>query len=104
MKKNSLKNKILFYLPTFRKGCNRSDSENIFENNILNIESYDEKELVRFLEDNIGKIMSWANVLFLFLFSIHLFNFPDKFIILWCVFSIGVFWLQYKKLCDFLSY
>ena len=45
-------NKILFYLPTFRKGCNRSDSENIFENNILNIESYDEKELVRFLEDN----------------------------------------------------
>lgn len=55
--------------------------------------------MVRFLEDNIGKIMSWANVLFLFLFSIHLFNFPDKFIILWCVFSIGVFWLQYKKLC-----
>ena len=45
-------NKIIFYLPTFRKGCNRSDSENIFENNILNIESYNEGELLKFLEKN----------------------------------------------------
>lgn len=45
-------NKIIFYLPTFRKGCNRKDSENIFENNILNIESYNETELLDFLEKN----------------------------------------------------
>ena len=45
-------NKIIFYLPTFRNGCNRIDSKNIFENNILNIESYKEEELVEFLDKN----------------------------------------------------
>ena len=44
--------KIIFYLPTFRKGCNRKDSNNIFENNILNIEPYNEEELLEFLEKN----------------------------------------------------
>lgn len=45
-------NKIIFYLPTFRNGCNRRDSNNIFESNILNIESYNEEELLEFLEKN----------------------------------------------------
>lgn len=45
-------NKIIFYLPTFRKGCNRKDSNNIFESNILNIDSYNEEELLEFLEKN----------------------------------------------------
>lgn len=45
-------NKIIFYLPTFRSGCNRSDSNNIFENNLLNIEHYDEEDLKHFLEEN----------------------------------------------------
>lgn len=45
-------NKVIFYLPTFRNGCNRSDSKNIFEDNILNIESYNEDELIEFLEKN----------------------------------------------------
>lgn len=45
-------NKIIFYLPTFRNGCNRNDSKNIFEKNILNIEKYNEEELLNFLEKN----------------------------------------------------
>lgn len=45
-------NKIIFYLPTFRNGCNRRDGKNIFENNILNIKSYNEEELLEFLEKN----------------------------------------------------
>ena len=44
--------KIIFYLPTFRNGCNRIDSNNIFENNILNLEAYSEDELLEFLEKN----------------------------------------------------
>ena len=44
--------KIIFYLPTFRNGCNRNDSKNIFENNILNIEHYNENDLIHFLEEN----------------------------------------------------
>lgn len=55
--------------------------------------------MMKFFENNIEKIMGWANILFLSLFSIHLCNFPDKFIILWCVFSMGIFWLQHKSLC-----
>ncbi len=45
-------NKIIFYLPTFRNGCNRKDSKNIFEDNILNIKHYEESELIKFLEQN----------------------------------------------------
>lgn len=45
-------NKIIFYLPTFRKGANRVDAPDIFENNLLNINKYSEEDLVKFLEDN----------------------------------------------------
>ncbi len=55
--------------------------------------------MINTLKDNLGTIMKWINIVFLFLFSLHLFNFPDKYIILWCVFSTAIFWLQYKKLC-----
>ncbi len=51
------------------------------------------------MKENIDEIMKWANLLFLFLFSLHLYNFPDKFIILWCGFFMLVFVMQYKKLC-----
>lgn len=55
--------------------------------------------MVNVIKENIEGIIKWANLIFLFLFSVHLFGFPDKYIILWCVFSIALFWILYKKLC-----
>ena len=47
----SIYKKIIFYMPTFRKGCGRDDSkENV--NNILNLHPYNEEQLVSFLEKN----------------------------------------------------
>ena len=45
-------NKILFYLPTFRNGNNRSDSQNIFSSNLLNLNNYNERELLDYLKEN----------------------------------------------------
>lgn len=45
-------NKVLCYLPTFRVGCNRNDSYDFWENNLLDLDKYDEKELYNFLKDN----------------------------------------------------
>ncbi|MBE6157915.1 MAG: hypothetical protein E7160_03885 [Firmicutes bacterium] len=43
--------KVIYYMPTFRKGCGRvGDSE--FGNNILNLCEYDESILVKYLKDN----------------------------------------------------
>ena len=44
-------NKILIYLPTFRKSANRNEGY-INEKNILNFDSYNEKEVLDFLEKN----------------------------------------------------
>ncbi len=44
--------KIIFYLPTFRNGCARSDTESIFENNLLNLDKYNEKILLDYLKAN----------------------------------------------------
>lgn len=55
--------------------------------------------MVKAIKDKFDGIIKWANIVFLFLFSVHLFDFPDKYIILWCVFSIALFWLLYKKMC-----
>lgn len=44
--------KIIYYMPTFRKGCNRELESQINEDNIFNIEKYEESELLKFLEDN----------------------------------------------------
>ena len=43
--------KVIFYTPTFRKGCGRK-GDSKFGNNILNLEEYDEKELEKYLEKN----------------------------------------------------
>ncbi len=43
--------KIIFYTPTFRKGCGRK-GDSKFGKNILNLEEYDEKELEKYLEKN----------------------------------------------------
>lgn len=43
--------KIIYYMPTFRKGLNRTDTScNL--NNIFNLEEYDENRLIDFLEKN----------------------------------------------------
>ena len=55
--------------------------------------------MVKAVKENWDKIIKWLNIIFLFLFSLHLFDFPDKYIILWCIFTIAVFWIQNKKLC-----
>lgn len=44
-------NKIFIYLPTYKKGFGRIES-NSNSDNILNLESYDESELLKFLKDN----------------------------------------------------
>ena len=44
--------KILCYLPTFRTGLNRSDSYNIWDNNLLDLEKYNENTLYEYLEKN----------------------------------------------------
>lgn len=55
--------------------------------------------MINAIKKNNEEIIKWANLIFLFLFSLHLFNFPDKYIILWCTFSIALFWILHKKLC-----
>ena len=49
--KKSKYKKVLFYLPTFKKGCSREDSK-INGDNILNLEPYEEKKLYNYLEKN----------------------------------------------------
>lgn len=46
-------NKIIFYMPTFRKGCGRSLSVNYAENSnsIFNFENYDDNDLINYLHD-----------------------------------------------------
>lgn len=45
-------NKIIYYLPTFRKGCGRECESNINKNNIFNFFEYNEEELLKYLKDN----------------------------------------------------
>lgn len=45
-------NKIIYYMPTFRKGCNRKQETNVNENNILNLNEYDENMLFNYLQKN----------------------------------------------------
>ena len=43
--------KIIYYMPTYRKGCDRLDSF-VNEKNIFNVDIYPENELISFLEKN----------------------------------------------------
>lgn len=43
--------KVIYYMPTFRKGCNRVKESEINTQNIFNLESYDENSLIKFLEE-----------------------------------------------------
>ena len=45
-------NKVIYYMPTFRLGCDRKQESKININNIFNIKEYDEKILTNFLEKN----------------------------------------------------
>lgn len=45
-------NKIIYYMPTFRKGCNRKQESDVNEKNIFNLEPYEESLLLKFLEEN----------------------------------------------------
>lgn len=44
--------KIIFYMPTFRKGCDREQESSLNQNNIFNLEQYPEEKLVDFLKKN----------------------------------------------------
>lgn len=44
--------KILYYMPTFHKGCNRIQESNINLENIINLENYDEDILIEYLKNN----------------------------------------------------
>lgn len=44
--------KIIYYMPTFRKGCGRESESNVNNNNIFNFDSYDENELFDYLKKN----------------------------------------------------
>lgn len=54
---------------------------------------------MKVIKENSDTIMKWANMIFLFLFSLHLFGFPDKYIIMWCIFAMVVFYVQNQKIC-----
>lgn len=43
--------KIIFYTPTFRKGCGRK-SDSHFGSNIINLNKYEEEELIEYLKEN----------------------------------------------------
>jgi len=43
--------KIIFYLPTFRKGCEREMESLVNKNNLFNIEEYDEEDLISYLKE-----------------------------------------------------
>lgn len=45
-------NKIIYYMPTFRKGCGRESESKVNNNNIFNFDSYDEKKLFNYLKKN----------------------------------------------------
>lgn len=45
-------NKVIMFMPTFRKGFNHNDVENINDKNIFNFPKYDEKELDDYLRKN----------------------------------------------------
>lgn len=53
--------------------------------------------MIKVMKDNIDRILKWANILFLFLFSLHFCDFSDKLIILWCGFYMLVFATRHKK-------
>ena len=55
--------------------------------------------MLKVIKENLDEIMKWANFVFLFLFSLHLYDFPDKYIILWCGFSMLVFIILHKNAC-----
>ncbi len=44
--------KIIYYMPTFRSGCNREDNSHVNSFNVLNLKKYDEKCLLDYLEKN----------------------------------------------------
>lgn len=44
--------KIIFYMPTFRKGCGRELSVNYFQNTLFNFDNYDDSCLLKYLENN----------------------------------------------------
>lgn len=44
-------NKIIYYMPTFRNGCNRKDTDNN-QNGIFNVQAYDENKVIKYLEKN----------------------------------------------------
>lgn len=54
---------------------------------------------MKLLKYNLETIINEANLIFLFLFSLHLFNFPDKYIMIWCAFTIVIFWIQNRSIC-----
>lgn len=43
--------KIIYYMPTFRKGCGR-DGDSAFSDNYLNLKKYDENDLIDYLKKN----------------------------------------------------
>lgn len=45
-------NKIIYYMPTFRKSCFRQSDSEVNTNNIFNLENYDEKLLQDYLQKN----------------------------------------------------
>lgn len=44
--------KIIFYMPTYKKGFNHNDVDNLNVNNIFNFEKYHEEDLDKFLKEN----------------------------------------------------
>ena len=44
--------KIIYYMPTFKKGCGRGVEANINADNILNLKPYDEEMFLKYLNDN----------------------------------------------------
>ncbi len=44
--------KVIYYMPTFRKGCNRKQESSINLSNIFNIYEYDENTVLKYLEKN----------------------------------------------------
>lgn len=45
-------NKIIMYLPTFRKGCGREEKVIYSDNTIFNINDYQDEQLIEFLKEN----------------------------------------------------
>lgn len=45
-------NKIIMYMPTFKKGCGRKLESGYSKNNIINLYDYSDEELIKYLEKN----------------------------------------------------